>query len=87
ARELLNVVQDELDAQPQHFPLREAWRKARTHFAANFEGRLIELLQAGRRGEDPLQRQPLQMGGGIDSLSLVDEHQAMQDVAIAHVTR
>ncbi|MFN3305411.1 MAG: DUF1631 family protein, partial [Roseateles sp.] len=86
ARELLNVVQDELDAQPQHFPLREAWRKVRAHFAADFEGKLIELLQAGRRGEDPLHRPPLPLGG-LESLSLVDEHQALQDVAIAHVAR
>lgn len=84
ARELLNVVQDELDAQPQHYPLREAWRKVRAHFATDFEGRLIELLQAGRRGEDPLHRAPLLLGG-LESLSLVDEHQALQDVAIAHV--
>jgi hypothetical protein len=87
ARELLNLVQDELDDQPQHFPLREAWRKVRNHFSADFEGRLIELLQAGRRGEDPLQRTSFQMSSGLDSLSLVDEHQALQDVAIAHVTR
>ena len=84
ARELLNQVQDELDAKPQHFPLREAWRKARNHFATDFEGRLIELLQAGRRGDDPLHRNPMAVGG-LDSLSLVDEHQALQDVAIAHV--
>lgn len=63
ARELLNVVQDELDAQPQHFPLREGWRKVRTNFAADFEGKLIELLQAGRRGEDPLNRSQSQFGG------------------------
>lgn len=86
ARELLNVVQDELDAQPQHFPLREGWRKVRTNFAADFEGKLIELLQAGRRGEDPLNRSQSQFGG-LESLSLVDEHQALQDVAIAHVAR
>lgn len=84
ARELLNVVQDELDGQPQHFPLRESWRKARAHFAADFEGKLIDLLQAGRRGEDPLNRPGMQLGG-LDGLSLVDEHQALQDVAIAHV--
>ncbi|RZJ06632.1 MAG: DUF1631 family protein [Rubrivivax sp.] len=84
ARELLNVVQDELDTQPQYFPLRDAWRKARPNFAADFEGKLIELLQAGRRGEDPLHRASLPLGG-MDSLSLVDEHQALQDVAIAHV--
>ncbi|WP_457424676.1 DUF1631 family protein [Roseateles sp. P5_E7] len=85
ARELLNVVQDELDAKPQHFPLRDGWRKVRAHFAADFEGKLIELLQAGRRGEDPLHRS-LQ-AGGIEGLSLVDEHQALQDVAIAHVAQ
>jgi len=85
ARELLNLVQDELDAQPQHFPLRDAWRKVRANFAADFEGRLIELLQAGRRGEDPLQR-TLQIGS-LESLSLVDEHQALQDVAIAHAAQ
>ena len=84
ARELLNVVQDELDAHPQHFPLRESWRRARARFAADFEGRLIELLQAARRGEDPLQRAPMLLGGP-EGLSLVDEHQALQDVAIAHV--
>jgi Protein of unknown function (DUF1631) len=83
ARELLNLVQDELDAQPQHFPLREGWRKARPHFAADFEGRLIEMLQAGRRGEDPLQRSL--HTGSLEGLSLVDEQQALQDVAIAHV--
>jgi hypothetical protein len=86
ARELLNVVQDELDARPQHFPLRESWRKARPHFAADFEGKLIDLLQAGRRGEDPLHRAPVRLGG-MDGLSLVDEHQALQDVAIAHVAQ
>jgi hypothetical protein len=84
ARELLNVVQDELDANPQHFALREAWRKVRSSFAIEFEGKLIELLQAGRRGEDPLQRAPMQLGD-TGGLSLVDEQQALQDVAIAHV--
>lgn len=86
ARELLNVVQDELDANPQHFPLREAWRKARATFAADFEARLIELLQAGRRGDDPLARGQALLGG-LESLSLVDEQQALQDVAVAHVAR
>ena len=84
ARELMNHVQDALEAQSQHFPLREAWRKVRGSFAADFEGRLIELLQAGRRGDDPLHRGPVRLGG-LESLSLVDEHQALQDVAIAHV--
>ena len=86
ARELLNVVQDALDTQPQHFPLRDSWRKARLTFAADFERKLIELLQSGRRGEDPLHRAPSQFGG-LSSLSLVDEQQALQDVSIAHVTQ
>jgi hypothetical protein len=84
ARELVNVVQDELEAQPQHFPLREAWRKARADFPLAFERRLIELLQAGRRGEDPLQRSPHSLRAS-DGLSLVDEQRALQDVCIAHV--
>jgi hypothetical protein len=86
ARELLNGIQDELDGNPQHFPLRDAWRKGRPHVAADFEGRLIELLQAGRRGDDPLQR-PSPTSGELENLSLVDERQALQDVAIAHVSR
>ncbi|PTT88138.1 hypothetical protein DBR42_10330, partial [Pelomonas sp. HMWF004] len=85
SRELLSAVQGELDADPRHFPLREAWRKVRSGFGASFESRLIDLLQSGRRGDDPLGRSALQ-GGGLESLSLVDEQQAMQDVAIAHVT-
>lgn len=85
ARELLNVVQGEIDAKPEHFALRDSWRKVRTQFAAHFESNLIDLLQAGRRGEDPLHRTPQSSGLGA-GLSLVDEHQALQDVAIAHVT-
>lgn len=85
ARELLNSMQDALEAQPKYFPLREGWRKVRSHFAADFEGKLIAMLQAGRRGEDPLQRS--QQAGGLEGLNLVDEHQALQDVAIAHVAQ
>lgn len=81
ARELLNALQDELDAKPQHFALRDTWRKARSGFAASFEGHLTALLQEASRGGDPLQRGV----AGLDSLSLVDERQALQDVAVAHV--
>jgi hypothetical protein len=85
SRELVNVLQDELDANPQHFMLRDSWRRVRSGFAAEFESRLIQLLQAARRGDDPLHRAPADFGG-LDRLSLVDEHQAQQDVAIAHVS-
>lgn len=83
ARELMNVIQDSLDAQTQHFALRESWRKVRGEFVASYEARLLQLLQTARRGEDPLLRS--QPRGG--SLSLVDEQQAQQDVAIAQVTQ
>lgn len=86
ARELLDAMQGELDTRPQHFALREGWRKVRANFADDFEAKLRELLQAGRRGEDPLHQPPLQLGGR-ESLSLVDEHQALQAVAIAHVAQ
>ena len=80
SREVLEATQDELEAKAQHYPLLEAWRRLRGRFTADFEAALIPLLHAARRGEDPLQRRP----GSFDSLSLVDEHQALQDVAIAH---
>ncbi|MFT7721518.1 MAG: DUF1631 family protein [Roseateles sp.] len=86
SRELAHAMQEALDAQPQHFALRQVWRKLRSAFAADFERRLVELLQAARRGDDPLQR-PAAPPGGLSGLALVDERQALQDVAIAHVTQ
>ncbi|PZP28385.1 MAG: hypothetical protein DI603_19680 [Roseateles depolymerans] len=83
ARELMNVIQDELEAQPQHFALRESWRRVRGDFVGSFESRLQHLLQTALRGEDPLARTQPRTG----SLSLVDESQAQQDVAIAQVTQ
>jgi hypothetical protein len=81
SRELAHAIQDAIDHQTQYYGLRDGWRRARNHFAPAFEAALVELLQAARRGEDPLQRHV----GGLDSLSLVDEQQALQDVAVAHV--
>lgn len=86
ARELLNVVQDTLDSQSQHFMLRDSWRRVRSGFAADFETQLTAMLKAARRGEDPLSRSAADLSS-LDSLSLVDEHQALQDVALAHVAR
>lgn len=81
SRLVLDKTQDELESKPQHYALLDAWRKLRGRFIAEFEGALLPLLQAARRGEDPLQRKV----GSLDSLSLVDETQALQDVAVAHV--
>jgi hypothetical protein len=80
SRHLLEATQDELAARPQHFELLDLWRRLRPRFTLDFEAALLPLLQAAGRGEDPLQRH----GGGIDMLSLVDEQQALKDVAIAH---
>jgi hypothetical protein len=81
SRALLASIQEALEAKTQHFPLLDPWRRLRPRFAADFSAMLTPLLQAGRRGEDPLQRRAT----SLDTLSLVDEQQALQDVAIAHV--
>ncbi|MCV2356756.1 DUF1631 domain-containing protein [Paucibacter sp. B2R-40] len=81
SRHLLAAIQSELDAGVKHFPLLEGWRRMRARFAIDFVDALLPLLQAAELGEDPLQRR----AGSMDSLSLVDERQALQDVAIAHV--
>src|SRR6218665_211127 len=81
SRQVMDATQDELQAKPQHFALLDVWRRLRPRFAVDFEATLIPLLQAARRGDDPLQRR----AGSLGALSLVDEHQALQDVAIAHV--
>jgi hypothetical protein len=81
SRHLLNAIQSELDASAKHFALLEVWRRMRGRFASDFEAALLPLLQAAGLGEDPLQRRAT----NLDALSLVDERQALQDVAIAHV--
>lgn len=81
SRHLLNAIQDELDSRPKHFHLLDGWRRMRARFPNDFETALLPLLQASARGEDPLQRKL----DDINSLSLVDDRQALQDVAVAHV--
>ncbi|RQO61838.1 hypothetical protein DBR47_06855 [Paucibacter sp. KBW04] len=81
SRALLNAIQDELEAKAQHFPLQDAWRRLRGSFAFDFECAVLPLIEAAARGEDPIQKR----SGSLETLSLVDERQALQDVAIAHV--
>lgn len=81
SRALLNAIQDELEAKAQHFPLQDAWRRLRGSFAFDFECAVLPLIEAAARGEDPIQKRR----GSLETLSLVDERQALQDVAIAHV--
>ncbi|MCX2863053.1 DUF1631 family protein [Paucibacter sp. PLA-PC-4] len=81
SRHLLDRIQDELGGRPQQHALLDAWQRQRLRFAERFEQALTPLLEAAARGEDPLHRKPV----SIDTLSLVDEQQALQDVAVAHV--
>ena len=92
SRNLSERTHDELSGKPQYFSLLSDWRRLRPRFAGDFETALSHLLQTARRGEDPLaqlQRQSppsgISSGFGSAGLSLVDERQALQDVAIAHV--
>jgi len=90
SRNLSERTHDELSGKPQYFSLLSDWRRLRPRFAGDFETALSQLLQTARRGEDPLaqlQRQsaPPGISSGFGGLSLVDERQALQDVAIAHV--
>lgn len=82
-RQLLDTLQDALNAgPPQQHALLAAWLPQRLRFAERFQQVLTTLLQTAATGQDPLRRQAPR---GLESLSLVDEQQALQDVAIAHV--
>ncbi|MEJ6000655.1 DUF1631 family protein [Paucibacter soli] len=79
---VLNETHDELKDKPQYHQLFAGWLRERPRFIGDFESSLRPLLAAAREGKDPLQRSaPVR----LDTLSLVDEKQALQDVAIAHV--
>ena len=80
-----NGLQDELKSRLEHHQLLAGWSKRRAHFASDLEGSLGRLLSLAREGGDPLQRERQAAGRGELSLSLVDEGQALKDVAIAHV--
>ncbi len=80
-----NGLQDELKSRLEHHQLLAGWSKRRAHFQSDLEGSLSRLLSLAREGGDPLQRERQLPGREELSLSLVDEGQALKDVAIAHV--
>jgi len=82
SRHLLDATQDELERVPAHFPLLESWRRLRGRFAADFEAALRPALELAPSSSTP---QPVSKPMGMDALGLVDERQALQDVAIAQV--
>ncbi|OWQ86961.1 hypothetical protein CDN99_19885 [Roseateles aquatilis] len=86
AHAVFNGLQDELKSRLEHHLLLAGWSKRRAHFASDLEDSLTRLLTVAREGRDPLQRErPAPLASGDFSLSLVDESQALKDVAIAHV--
>lgn len=82
ARRLQDEIHDALNGSTQYRLLVEPWQRQRLRFVERFEQALTPLLAAGARGDDPLQRRTAR---GLDELSLVDERQALHDVALAHV--
>ncbi len=80
-------IQDELKSRLEHHQLMAGWSKRRAHFTSDLEDSLGRLLRLAADGKDPLARDRQAPVGHTDSLSLslVDESQALKDVAIAHV--
>jgi Protein of unknown function (DUF1631) len=84
AREVVDATGHALQSNPRHFPLIEPWTRRRGRFAMEFETELRPRLARLRQGEAESPR----FGGlnlSVEGLSLVDEHQALRDVGIAHV--
>ena len=83
---LYNGIQDELKSRLEHHQLLAGWSKRRAQFASDLEASLNQLLAVARTGGDPLHRDRAAVPDFSDlKLSLVDENQALKDVAIAHV--
>ncbi len=91
ARALVDTLHDEFQRRPQLMPLQDAWRRQRPSFTEDFKSEMLPLMRAAREGRDPLQAAApaLNIADEIGSgfLSLVDEQQAMQDVALAQVVK
>jgi len=77
-----NKTHDALRADAQLHLMYGAWQRNRGRFPTEFQAALMPLLEAAKTGENPLNK-PQSLS--LDELSLVDERQALQDVAIAHV--
>jgi len=80
-RLVMESTSNALQGSAKHFPLLDPWNKRRARFQMEFESELRPALARMRQGEQPARAQ----FGGIEGLSLVDEHQALRDVGIAHV--
>lgn len=81
AQRIVDATRDELAGMPRHHALSEIWQRQAPILSDGLHQALIPLLQAATQGRDPLAR----ANPGLDGLSLVDEAQALRDVAIAHL--
>ena len=81
ARSVMESTSNALQSSAKHFALIDPWSKRRSRFQMEFESELRPALARMRQGEQPARPQ----FGSIEGLSLVDEHQALRDVGIAHV--
>lgn len=81
ARRIVDDTLGELRRRPQYHALFETWQRQSARLTQALETTLSPMLQAAAQGRDPLH-----LGGspGRQTLSLVDETQALRDVAIAH---
>ncbi len=80
SRQVLESTGNSIQGSARHFALQEAWAKRRGRFQMEFESDIRPQLAQLRQGALP--NQPRM--GSFDGLSLVDEHQALRDVGIAH---
>ena len=69
--------------QSRHVVLRDAWTRRRRRFQMEFETSLSPRLAQARQGLDPFRRRVV----NLDQLSLVDEHQALQDVGVNYAAK
>lgn len=81
ARQVVESTGQALKSDPRLFALQEAWGRRRNRFALEFETELRPRLARLRQGELQQRAQT----ASFEGLSLVDEHQALRDVGIAHV--
>lgn len=81
-RHVLEATGNALQSSARHHQLQDAWVKRRKRFQMEFESELMPKLAQFRRGDlTPTRRGTT----SFEALGLVDEHQALQDVAVNHV--
>lgn len=87
ARFVAEALHDELRVSPQFLALQASWRRLRGSFAEDFERATSPLMRLAREGTDPLQPLARPSGLVIEPLRLIDEQQALRDVALARIVQ